>query len=380
MALKKYPCVVYRGGTSRGIFFHKKDLPVEWEAAKHIFLTGMDAYNPSQTDGLGGTTSSTSKVVIMSPASRDDADVNYNFVQIGVGEPVADAKGTCGNLMAGAGLFSVDEGMLPFDASASEVTVRMYDTNINKIINVTIPLEKGVARTKGDYHMPGIIQKGPLIKIAIMNPGGGKTGKTLPLGITNSVTTVDGTFTVTFADIVNPLVFVEAKDLGLTGTESSAAFSADAGLIKRMMRIRDDVAVKIGMAESVETAYQESPANPRIVAVAPPQDYVTTGGKTVKAEDADVLIKVLSMGKLHRTSPASALYCIAAACLLPGSIAQKVARKQEGIKDKVIRIGHPEGVVEVRASLTDDGKDVLSVGTDRTARRIMQGELCIPEE
>ena len=379
MAQQRVPCVVYRGGTSRGLFFYRKDLPEDWEAMKHIFLTGLDAYNLSQVDGLGGTASSTSKAVIMAPSEREDADVDYTFIQIGVGEPLADPKGTCGNLMAATALFAIDEGLVAFRPDEREGLVRVWDTNTKNILNITVPLEGGIAAIKGGYHMPGVVQPGPKIKVSIMNPGGGRTGKTLTLGTVSEVTTQDGTYAVTFADIVNPLVFMEAGDVGLTGTEPSSAVAADEALIWRVRRIRDTVAVQLGFASSLATAHEESPALPRIVMVAPPQDYVTTSGEKIKAEDTDVLVKVLSMGKLHRTSPASGLYCIAAACLLPGTIANKVARKKEGIKDQVIRIAHPDGVVDVNVSLTDDGSDVLCVGTDRTARRIMKGELFVPE-
>lgn len=380
MSQKSVPCVVYRGGTSRGLFFHKKDLPGEWEKAKQIFLSGVDSYNTSQINGLGGTTSSSSKVVIMSPSERPDADADYTFVQMGVGKPIADTGGTCGNLMAATALFALDERLARAKPGDIMAQVRIYATNIERILNIAVPVEDGRPVIKGDYHMPGVVQPGPKIQVSIMHPGGGVTGKSLPLGLTSQVVTSDGKYTITFADIVNPLVFLEASALGLSGAEAFADNAADAGLIERMQKIRDAVAVTLKFAASAETARVESSSIPRLVTVAPPQDYVTGSGKHIKAQDVDVLIKALSSGKLHRTCPASALYCIAAACLLPGTVAHKVARDSKGAKEKMIRIGHPDGVAEVRATLTADGSDVISVGMDRTARRIMKGELFIPEE
>lgn len=380
MNQKTVPCVVYRGGTSRGLFFHKKDLPENWEETKHIFLSGLDAYNTSQINGLGGTTTHSSKAVIMAPSERDDADADYTFAQIGVGNPVVDTGGTCGNLMAATALFALDEGLASAKPGDAVANVRIYATNIDRVLNIAVPVKDGRPSLTGDYRMPGVVQPGPKIRVSIMHPGGGMTGKTLPLGLTYQAVTPDGTYTVSVADIVNPLVFVEGSALGLSGTESFASVAADTAMIARMQKIRDAAAVALGFAKSLESAATESLNVPRLVAVAPPQDYVTSSGKAIKADDVDVLIKAHSAGKLHRTCPASALYCIAAACLLPGTVANKVARDAGGAKEKMIRIGHPDGVAEVRATLTADGGDVISVGMDRTARRIMKGELYIPEE
>lgn len=376
------PCAVYRGGTSRGLFFHKKDLPGEWESKKRIFLAGIDSSNLSQINGLGSGTSHTSKAVIIGPPSVKGADVDFTFVQVGIGEPLADAKGTCGNLMSAVGPFAIDEGLVKVDPLANEATVYVYDTNIGKKLKLVVPVEKGKAKVSGDYPMPGVVQPGARIRVAILDPGGGKTGKTLPLGARSSIKTGSGIHEISFVDVVNPFVFIAGRDLGLSGTEPWSEIAAKVPLLDELNSIRDEAAVAAGMAGSPEEARTASPAVPKIAFVAESQDYRTTSGQVIKKEEIDILAKMLSMGRLHRTFAGSGLYSLAAAVLLPGTIPYEAASLsndgQEG-KERILRIGHPDGVAEVRVALTADGKDIAYVGMDRTARRIMKGELSIPE-
>jgi 2-methylaconitate cis-trans-isomerase PrpF len=360
------------------LFFHERDLPLAWEDRKRVFFAGIDAVNPSQINGLGGATSHTSKAVVIAASDRPDADVNYTFVQIGIGKPVADAAGTCGNLMAAAGAFAVDEGLVAVAPDATEAAVSVYDTNIGKVLKLTVPVEQGQAKVDGDYQMPGVVGGGAKIRLAILRPGGGKTGKTLPLGKACHVKTASGIYEATFADVVNPLVFVDIRQFGLTGNESFDRIAAMTGLIEIWREIRDEAAVLAGMASDAATAREQSPAIPRITMVAPPQDYITTGGKKIGKEDYDISVKMLSMGNLHRTFAASGLYCAAAASLLPGTVANRVSGCRPGTAEQLVRIGHPGGVAEVRVRLTADGQEVESVGMDRTARRIMQGKILVP--
>ena len=378
MSQKSVLCAVYRGGTSRGLFFHKKDLPKDVAAMKQIFFAGIDAYNLSQVNGLGGTTSSTSKVCVISPSIEPGADIDWTFYQIGVGAEVADDKGTCGNLMSAVGAFAIDEGLVAVDHAADRAIVHVHNTNIRKMLRMEIPVIDGKAKVSGDYAMPGVVKPGALIKVSIVNPGGGKTGKTLLLGPNCEVTTPKRSYEATFCDLINPFVFVASRDVGLQGAEASREIASNQALLDELNLIRDNAAVLAGMAKDAADAKQNSPAVPKIAMVAPAQDYETTTGELVKKEDVDILVKVLSMGRLHRTSPASGMYNLAAATLLPGTIPNQIARIAAGVKEQVIRIGHPEGVVEVRVVLTDDGQDVAGVGMDRTARRIMKGELFVP--
>ncbi|PTM57771.1 PrpF domain-containing protein [Desmospora activa] len=371
------PCAVYRGGTSRGLFFHKHDLPEEMVQQKKIFMAGIDAYNPSQIDGLGAGTSHSSKVCVISPSTMGGADVDFTFYQIGIGEEVVDDRGTCGNLMAGVGAFAVDEGYVQVDPSDREVKVSIFNTNIGKTLHITVPVVNGKAKVTGNFLMPGLHQAGAKYSVDILSPGGGKTGSTLPLGVKATIATESRTYEVSFIDIVNPFVFVSAADLGLKGTEPNSALAADAALLQELENIRLQAAVAAGMAQTAEEAKQ-TPAIPKIALVTHPQDYTTSAGKAIKAEDVDVVAKMLSMGKFHRTFAGSGFYCIAAAALILGTIPNRYTKKADATGTALIRMGHPEGVTEVRAALMEDGSDVALVGIDRTARRIMKGELYIP--
>jgi hypothetical protein len=378
MAQFSVPCSVYRGGTSRGLFFQKKDLPEDTRKRNKIFLEGIDCYNPSQVNGLGGTTSSTSKVCVISPSAHKGADVDWTFYQLGVAEAVVDDKGTCGNLMAAVGAFTVDEGFVAVDPAAERTDVYVYNTNIKKVLHMEIPVINGKAKVSGDYLMPGVVKPGAMFRVSIVSPGGEMTGKLLLLGPKREVQTEESTYEVTFSDLINPFIFIAGHALGLTGNEPSSVVAANQALLNELNLIRDKIAVVAGMAANEQDARQNKPNVPKIAMVAPAQDYVTTEGELIKKEEVDVLIKVVSMGKLHRTSPASGLYNLAAATLLPGTIPNQIAGFPQGVKEQMIRIGHPEGVVEVRVTLTEDGKSVEKVGMERTARRIMKGEIFTP--
>ncbi|WP_126428119.1 PrpF domain-containing protein [Brevibacillus marinus] len=373
------PCVVYRGGTSRGLFFHKKDLPHDSEEQKRIFFAGIDAYNPSQVNGLGSATSHTSKVVVIAPPSVEGADVDYTFYQIGIGELVADDKGTCGNLMAAVGAFAVDEGMVRVDPAADYVTVTAYNTNIGKMLRLHVPVVNGKAKVQGDYLMPGLITTGAKYLVDILNPGGGKTGATLPLGASYTLAANGKQYPLSFVDVVNPFVYVPSDALGLKGTELNSELAGNSELLAELDMIRCDAAVRSGMEKSVQDAKQ-APAVPKVAIVAKPQDYVTSSGQLIKAEEVDIVAKMLSMGRFHRTFAGSGLYNLAAAVLLPGTVAQQLAAKKESSGPQIVRIGHPEGVAHVRVALTEDGQDVAFVGLERTARRIIKGDLYIPEK
>jgi Uncharacterized protein conserved in bacteria len=379
MAQFSVPCCVYRGGTSRGLFFHKKDLPGDVKLRNKIFLEGIDCYNPSQVNGLGGTTSSTSKVCVISPSSHKGADVDWTFFQLGVAKEVVDEKGTCGNLMAAVGAFAVDEGLVAVDPAAERKDVFVYNTNIKKVLHMEIPVVNGRAKVSGDYFMPGLVKPGAMFRVSIVNPGGELTGRQLSLGSRNTVQTEKAAYEVTFSDLINPFVFIAGHTVGLAGNEPLSGVAANQPLLDELNLIRDKMAVAAGMAENEQDARQNKPNVPKIAMAAPAQDYTTTGGELIKKEEVDILVKVVSLGKFHRTSPASGLYNLAATALLPGTIPNQIAGFPQGVREQMIRIGHPEGVVEVRVVLTGDGKAVEKVGMERTARRIMKGDLFIPE-
>ncbi|WP_059106187.1 PrpF domain-containing protein [Shouchella shacheensis] len=368
MSQKAIRCSVYRGGTSRGVFFHKENLPAEQKECHRIFMDVMDAYNRSQVDGLGSGTSHTSKVVVISPPSHPEADVDYTFYQVGVGEEIVDDKGTCGNLMAAVGAFAINEHYV--SGAGSQVEVKAWNTNIDKLISITVPLINGVPKVQGDYPMPGTVRTGAKYEVRILNPGGGKTGKTLPLGAIYE--NEDDRYS--FVDLVNPFTYVAAEDVGLSGTEANDELSSNDSLLSELERIRVHSAVVGGLEPTLEAA-SNAPAIPKIAIVGKPQTYVTTSGKTVHAEDVDILAKMISMGNVHRTFAGSGLYNIAAATYLPGTLPNQFVRNRE--KNGIIRIGHPDGIAEVAVTPTNDGEDVAAVGLDRTVRLIMKGDVFV---
>lgn len=372
-------CVVYRGGTSRGIFFHEKDLPTSKELKHRIFLEGIDAYNPSQVNGLGSGTSHTSKIMVISEPTVEGADLDYTFYQIGIGEQVVDDKGTCGNLMAAIGAFAVDEGLVSTNSNDDFVTVSAFNKNINKMIKMRVPLSNGKAKVSGDYLMPGIVTPGAKIIVNIISPGGGKTGKTIPIGLKTKIATSKRSYEASFIDIVNPFVYVAASDFGIVGSELNHVVGADHELLAELEEIRLKMAVAGGIAKNEDEA-KNIPSIPKIAVVASPHDYVTSAGKHIKANDIDIVAKMVSMKKFHRTFAGSGLYNLAATALLEGTVPNQNSRKKDGSVEQIIRIGHPEGIAEVRVSLTEEQADVASVGLDRTARRIIKGDLYISEQ
>lgn len=378
MSQYSVPCVVYRGGTSRGLFFHKRDLPDSKEQQMQIFLNGIDAYNLSQVNGLGSGTSHTSKVVVISPSNEEGIDIDYTFYQIGIGQEIVDDKGTCGNLMAAVGPFAIDEGLVKANPSDNYVTVNVFNTNIQKEIKIQVPVVNGKAKVTGNYLMSGLMKPGAKIIVDLLHPGGGKTGKTLPLGAESSVSTTIKEYHASFVDVVNPFVFLSSRQFDLKGSETLAELTSNELLLEELDTIRNQMTFAAGMAKSEQEAKSTSPAVPKIGIVAEPQDYVTTTGRCIKKEEVDLVARMISMGKFHRTFAGSGLYCLAAAAMLPGTIPNQLLKRNHELK-QTIRIGHPDGIVEIRVSLTEDQKDILSVGLDRTARRIIKGDLFIPE-
>lgn len=379
MTQLQIPCAVYRGGTSRGLFFHEKDLPQDDHLKKQVFLKSIDAFNDTQIDGLGSGTSHTSKIVVIDVIGDSHQQIKYTFYQIGIGEPIIDSGGTCGNLMAAVGAFVVNEQLIDICESRSFTTVNIFNTNINREVNIEVPLKNGVAKVTGSYLMPGVVTTGSKYKVKIIHPGGTKTGQTLPLGITSTINVNKQKYNASLIDIVNPFIYISAFDLNLTGKEMASDIINDSKTMLLLNRLRDEMTVKLGFARNLTEAKQYSPAIPKIAMVAKPQDYLTTSGKKVFTNEVDIIAKMISMGRLHRTFAGSGLYNLAAATLLSGTIPNEISKLTYHKSEQLIRIGHPDGIAKVYVTLTDDHKDVLSVGLARTARLIMKGHIYVPE-
>jgi 2-methylaconitate isomerase len=288
MPLRAYPAVFMRGGTSRAIMFHTKDLPPrgEWDP---IFLAAMGSPDPNgrQLNGMGGGISSLSKVCVLAPSEREDADIDYTFAQVQIREAAVDYRGNCGNMSSAVGPFSIDEGLLR--PNGDQAVVRIFNTNTRKIIRSTFPLDGGRAATDGTMAIPGVAGTGAPVRLDFLSPGGATTGKLLPTGNPVDALMVPdlGIIAVSMIDAANACVFVLARDLGLTGRELPEALDQDAALLAKLQRIRRTASVAMGIARDEEEARTINSV-PVIGFVAPPMDAPTLSGEPIAADQVDV--------------------------------------------------------------------------------------------
>jgi 2-methylaconitate cis-trans-isomerase PrpF len=378
---RRIRAVFVRGGTSRALVFHRRDLSEDRDAWNAVFLAALGSPDPSgrQLDGLGGGISSLSKVAVVGPPTRPDADVDYTFGQVEVARAAVDYRGNCGNISSAIGPFAIDEGLVV--AEAPVTLVRIHNTNTGKLIHAHVPVEGGEAAVRGDFVLDGVPGTGARIALDFLDPGGAVTGRLLPTGHVQDAVEVPGLGAVALSlvDATNPMVFVRAKDLGLEGTERPDDLDTRPGLPARLEAIRGAAAVRMGLAGSPEAAARTSPAVPKVVVLAPPAGYRTLAGAAVEAHSVDVVARIVSMGKVHRAFALTGAMCLAVAARVPGTIAHEAAALAGAAGD--VRIGHPSGVLGVAAAVRPgaDGAPVAqTVTVYRTARRLMEGFVRIP--
>ncbi|MGF9664187.1 PrpF domain-containing protein [Arthrobacter crystallopoietes] len=373
--MEKLPAAFIRGGTSKALVFHLADLPSERAAWDRIFLSTMGSPDPNgrQLDGMGGGISSLSKVCVVGPPTHPEADVDYTFAQVQVDTAAVDYGGNCGNMSSAIGPFAVDEGLVRADDG--EATVRIHNTNTGKIIASTFSVADGRAVTEGDYAIDGVAGTGAAVRLDFLDPGGAATGILLPTGrVRSELTTAAGPVAVSMVDAANPCVFVAAADLGLTGTELPEAVEADPALLGTLEDLRRQASVAMGIAGSP----REAAANrltPFIALVAAPQDYQTLSGRTVSADETDLLVRFMSSGRPHRAVPVTGAMCTAIASRLPGSAVHEAARPADS-DEAPIRLGTPSGVLDVNAAVApndDGGFRADYASTYRTTRRLFEG-------
>ncbi len=377
MSQQFFPCVFYRGGTSKGMFFHPHHLPKDRAGIDKILLAAIGSPDPyeRQLNGMGGGLSSLSKAVIVGPSTHPDADVDYTFIQLAVDEPVADWTNTCGNLSSAVGHFAVDERLV--SAPDGEVLVRIYQTNTKKLIHSRFEVKSGKAVTTGDYLIAGVAGGGGRIRLDFLAPDGAVTGKLLPTG--NVVDTLDSdgeAFEATLIDATSPIAYVDAAALGLTGAESPDAIEATPGVMDKLERIRRAAGVLMGIATSPEKL---GPQTPRIAMVGRARDFVSLDGETVKGGDFDIATRMLSMGRVHRAIPGSGGLNLGVATQVPGTIPNLLSRPANA--EGEVRVANPSGLVSVGAVVRNDSGrwTADSAVLFRTARRLMQGEVAVPE-
>ncbi|MEQ8587072.1 MAG: PrpF domain-containing protein [Thalassobaculaceae bacterium] len=372
----RIPAVFIRGGTSKGVFFHARDLPGDQADRDAIFLTVLGSPDPygRQLDGMGGGYSSVSKAVVVAPSDRDDADVDFTFAQVAVDRPLVDYAQTCGNLSSAVGPFAADEGLVRVDDGPA--TVRVFNTNTAKIYHAHFEVRGGRAVETGDYVLSGVSGSAALVRLDYVDPGGAMTRAFLPTGNPTDTFEVAGIGPVeaSLVDATNPVVFVAASAFGKTATETPDALDGDTGFMAAMDDLRRQAGVAMGMAERPEDVPL---SNPKIAILAHPSDMVTIAGEPVPASAHDILIRILSMEKCHKAVTGTGAMCLAAACGVAGSVPHRLRLGD----DPRVRMASPSGVVDLAADVarSPDGTwQVRSISVERTQRRLMEGWVRLP--
>jgi len=383
MKQRKIPATFMRGGTSKAIVFNRDDLPedrAEWDA---IFLAALGSPDPNgrQLDGMGGGISSLSKICVVGPSCRPDADVDYTFAQVAVDKGLVGYGVNCGNMSSAIGPFAIDEGMV--EADGPEALVRIYNTNTRKIIHSRFALDDGAAAVEGDFALPGVGGTGAPVRLEFRQPGGAGTGRLLPTG--NVVDRIEvpglGAVEASLVDAANPCVFVLAETAGVAGTEGPAALDAMKEVMGRLESVRARAAVLMGIARTPEEATQKSPSIPFVGMVAPAKDAVTLSGANLSAGDGDLTARMVSSGNTHRALPLTGALCTAVAARIDGTLVHRMTRPAAD-PDADIRILQPSGVLAVactvRKSNADGGWVAEQAAVYRTQRRLFEGRVLVP--
>ncbi|MEF9943850.1 MAG: 2-methylaconitate cis-trans isomerase PrpF [Burkholderiaceae bacterium] len=386
----RVPATYMRGGTSKGVFFRLQDLPescqVPGPARDRLFQRVIGSPDPyaAQIDGMGGATSSTSKCVILSKSSRPDHDVDYLYGQVSIDKPFVDWSGNCGNLSTAAGAFAIHAGLV--DAARiprnGVCVVRIWQANIGKTIIAHVPVTEGQVQETGDFELDGVTFPAAEIVLEFLDPSdeGEDGGAMFPTG--NRVDQLEvpgvGTFAATMISAGIPTVFVRAEDIGYTGTELREAINTDPKALERFEQIRVAGALRMGLIQSPEEALTRQ-HTPKIAFVAPPKDYVASSGKTIAAGEIDLVVRALSMGKLHHAMMGTAAVAIATAAAVPGTLVNLAAG---GGERSAVRFGHPSGTLRVgaEARLVNGAWTVTKAVMSRSARVLMEGAVRVPED
>ncbi|MDQ3201699.1 MAG: 2-methylaconitate cis-trans isomerase PrpF [Pseudomonadota bacterium] len=385
----KIPATYMRGGTSKGVFFSLKDLPEAAQtpgpARDALLLRVIGSPDPydKQIDGMGGATSSTSKTVILSKSTQADHDVDYLFGQVSIDKPFVDWSGNCGNLSAAVGSFAISNGLV--DASRipqnGVAVVRVWQANIGKTIIAHVPITNGEVQETGDFELDGVTFPAAEVQLEFLAPaaeeeGGG--GSMFPTG--NLIDDLEvpgvGTFKATLINAGIPTIFVNAEDIGYTGTELQGAINGDLKALAMFETIRAYGALRMGLISSVDEAAKRQ-HTPKVAFVAKPADYIASSGKAINGSDIDLLVRALSMGKLHHAMMGTAAVAIGTAAAISGTLVNLAAG---GVERNAVRFGHPSGTLRVGAQATQvDGEwTVKKAIMSRSARVLMEGFVRVP--
>ena len=335
-----------------------------------VLLAAFGSPDPRQIDGLGGSYSTTSKAAIIAPGRRSDVDVNYTFAQVSVMEPLVDYQGNCGNISSAVGAFAIDEGLIP--AQEPLTTVRILNTNTNKIIEAEVPVVAGKAAVLGDCQIDGVPGTGAPIRLGFVDPGGSVTGKLLPTG--NPVDKLDipgfGTIDTSLVDAANPAVFVRAQDVGMTGTETAVAIDEQPQLLTLLEAIRSVAAEAMSLARS--------PAIPKMAVVAPAMTYLAANDEKIGAKDVDMVARIMSMQRAHRAYALTGAIATAAASVIPETLVAESAGQVGQRPISQFRLGHPAGTMMLEVvSAQENGRIHLQKVIAEANGQAPDGWICV---
>jgi probable AcnD-accessory protein PrpF len=388
----KIPAVYMRGGTSKGVFFRLQDLPeaaqVPGAARDRLLLRVIGSPDPygKHIDGMGGATSSTSKAVIVAPSTRPGHDVDYLFGQVAIDQAFVDWSGNCGNLSAAVGPYAIANGFIDPARMPDNgtVTVRIWQANIGKTIVAHVPITNGQVQETGDFELDGVTFPAAEVPVEFMDPAdegeGGEGGSNAMFPTGNLVDDLDvpgiGVLPATMINAGIPTIFVNAADIGYTGTELQDAINGDPKALAMFETIRAHGAMRMGLIRHLEDAALRQ-HTPKVAFVAPPAGYTASSGKRVEAGDVDLLVRALSMGKLHHAMMGTAAVAIGTAAAIPGTLVSLAAG---GRAHEAVRFGHPSGTLRVGAEARQQGADwvVTKAVMSRSARVLMEGWVRVP--
>ncbi|WP_370263713.1 2-methylaconitate cis-trans isomerase PrpF [Limnobacter sp.] len=388
----KVPATYMRGGTSQGVFLRLQDLPDACQqpgpARDKLLLRIIGSPDPygKQIDGMGGATSSTSKTVILSKSSKPDHDVDYLFGQVSIDKPFVDWSGNCGNLSSAVGSFAVASGLVDAERVPQNgtCTVRIWQANIGKTIIAHVPITDGLVQETGDFELDGVTFPAAEVQLEFLDPADegddGASGSMFPTG--NLIDKLDvpgvGSLQATLINAGIPTIFVNAQDIGYTGTELQDHINGDAEALKKFETIRAHGAVKMGLIKHVDEAANRQ-HTPKVAFVAPPTTYTSSSGKVVEADDIDLLVRAMSMGKLHHAMMGTAAVAIGTAAAVPGTLVNLAAG---GTAREAVRFGHPSGTLRVGAqAVQENGQWVVKKAImSRSARVLMEGWVRVPAD
>lgn len=386
----KIPATYMRGGTSKGVFFKLDDLPEAAQQAGRVrdqlLLRVIGSPDPyaKQIDGMGGATSSTSKTVILAKSQQPEHDVDYLFGQVSIDQPFVDWSGNCGNLTAAVGSFAISNGLVDATRIPENgiCTVRIWQVNIQKTIIAHVPITQGQVQETGDFELDGVTFPAAEVQIEFLDPAddGEDGGVMFPTG--NLVDTLEvpeiGRFQATFINAGIPTIFLNAEDIGYTGSELQDAINGDAKALARFETIRAHGAKQMGLIQDISEAASRQ-HTPKIAFVSKPKQYVSSSGKTITEQDTDLLVRALSMGKLHHAMMGTAAVAIGTAAAIPGTLVNLAAG---GGAREAVRFGHPSGTLRVGAqAIQEKGQWVVKKAVmSRSARVLMEGWVRIPAE